>query len=53
MKQFLTTFLFVCICLLSFAQPDVLITDADYTSSGQGDCACATDFNDGSSSELS
>jgi len=48
MKQFLTTFLFACICLLSFAQPDVLITDADYTSSGQGDCACATDFNDGS-----
>ena len=48
MKQLLTTFLFVCIGLVSFAQPDVLITDADYTSNGQGDCACSTDFNNGS-----
>jgi hypothetical protein len=48
MKQLLTTFLFICIGLVSFAQPDVLITDADYTSNGQGDCACSTDFNNGS-----
>lgn len=48
MKQLLTTFLFVCIGLVGFAQPDVLITDNDYTSNGQGDCACSTDFNNGS-----
>ena len=29
---------------ISFAQPDVLITDADYTSSGQGIVLCATDL---------
>jgi len=48
MKQLLTTFLFTFIGLVSFAQPDVLITDTDYTSNGQGDCACSTDFNNGS-----
>ena len=48
-RKIITSLLFTGLTFALYAQPDVLITDGDYTASGpNGDCACSTDFNNGS-----